>query len=348
MWKTVGQQRIIALLEHNIKNREPAHAYLIIGPPHVGKMTLAIDFVQAINCEGNQPPCKECQTCKKIAEGKHADVVVIEGTEDASSETKAGSEIGIDEIKTLQHSASLPPYEGRYKVFIINGAESLSHEAANCLLKTLEEPPPHVIFVLLTSSESQVLPTIISRCQRLELKPLASEEVSKILTTLYGLDDQKARLLSGLAQGCPGWAINAVLDSTVLAQRAQFIEEMFSLLEATWGERLTYAAKLAANRTSAEQALRNWLSCWRDIMLIKNGYNEAVVNLDYLDTLVSLSQRLNIGEVRRFIESIWRSLAYTATNANLRLIMEVALLNMPRLKNRAEASWHTSTTSTQG
>ncbi len=337
MWQTIGQQRALSLLEHGIKNNGLAHAYLIIGPPHIGKMTLAIDFAQAINCQYSQPPCKECQTCKKIAGGKHADVRVIEGTEDGSAEAKTGSQISIDEIKALQHSANLPPYEGKYKIFIINGAENLSHEAANCLLKTLEEPPPHVIFVLLTSNESLVLPTIISRCQRLELKPLASEEISRMLTTSYKLDGQKARLLAGLAQGCPGWAINAVSDNTVLAQRAQFVEEMFFLLETTWGERLTYAAKLGSNKASAEQALRNWLSCWRDIMLIKNSCKEAVVNSDYLETLQDLSQRLNIAEVRTFIQSIERSLAYIATNANLRLIMEVTLLNMPRLKERARA-----------
>lgn len=336
MWQTTGQQRIIALLEHSIKNNELAHAYLIIGPPHVGKMTLAVDLAQAINCNDSQPPCKECQTCKKIAGRKHADVIVIENAEDTSTETKTASEIGIDEIKVLQHSANLPPYEGKYKVFIINGAESLSHEAANCLLKILEEPPPHVVFVLLTSKESLVLPTIISRCQRLELKPLTSEEISRILTTSYKLDNQQAKLLAVLAQGCPGWAINAALDSTVLAQRAQFVEEMFSLLDTTWGERLTYAARLGTNRALAEQALRNWLSCWRDIMLIKNGYKEAIVNSDYLEALESLSQRLDVAEVRSFIQSVEKSLAYiAATSANLRLITEVALLNMPKLKDRA-------------
>ncbi len=338
MWQTIGQQKALALLEHSIKNNELAHAYLLIGPPHIGKMTLAIDFAQAVNCEGSQPPCKECQACKKIAAGKYADVIVIEGTESGSTQAETGLEIGIDEIKALQHSANLPPYEGKFKIFIINGAESLSHEAANCLLKTLEEPPPYVIIILLTSNESLVLPTIISRCQRLELKPVANEEISKILTTLYGLDSQKAKLLAGLAQGSPGWAINAMVDANVLAQRTQFIEEMFSLLEATWGERLTYAAKLGTSRASAQEALKNWLSCWRDIMLIKTGCKEAVINLDYLETLERLSQELTVAEVRNFIQSVSRSLIYTTTTANLRLIMEVALLNMPRARKRGEMS----------
>ncbi len=266
------------------------------------------------------------------------DGIIIEGMETSSPETKTGQEIGIDEIKVLQHNANLPPYEGKFKIFIINGAESLSHEAANCLLKTLEEPPPYVLIILLTSNKSLVLPTVISRCQQVELKPLAREEISQILTNLYGLDDQKAKLLAGLAQGSPGWAINAAVDGAVLAQRTQLIEEMVSLLEATWGERLTYAARLGANRMSAQEALRNWLSCWRDIMLIKTGCEEAVINLDYLETLERLSQELTIAEIRNFIQSVSKSLTYVATTANLRLIMEVALLNMPRTRDRARIS----------
>lgn len=337
MWQTIGQNRILALLEHSIKNNELAHAYLIAGPPHIGKMTLAIDFAQAINCEGTQPPCKECQACRKIAGRKHADVVIINNTEDGSAGSKTHSEISIDEIRELQHSANLPPYEGKRKIFIINGAERLSNEAANCLLKTLEEPPPHVIITLLTSNEPMVLPTIVSRCQRLELKPLPHDDICKILIGYYKLDSQKAKLLANLAQGCPGWAINAALDNTALVQRAQFIKDMFALLEATWGERLAYAAKLGDSRIVAEEIFKTWLVCWRDIMLIKNGYKEAVASSDYLEILERVSQKVTLVEMRNFINILIKSLSYIASNANLRLVIEVALLNMPKTGKIAEA-----------
>jgi DNA polymerase-3 subunit delta' len=331
MWQTIGQHKTLELLERSIKNNELSHAYLITGPPHVGKMTLALELTQAINCEGDQPPCKECQPCHKIANRKHADVMIIDDTESSPSDSKTNLEIGKDEIKALQHSASLPPYEGKYKVFIINRAENLSHEAANRLLKTLEEPPPHVIIILVTSNDLLVLPTITSRCQRLELRPLPLEQITKLLTSSYKVDNQKARLVAGLSQGCPGWAINAVLDNALLTQRAQFIEDMLALLETTWNERFAYAAKLGDNKRLAEEILKSWLSCWRDIMLIKYNCKEKAVNSDYLEAFEELCQKLTSKEVENFIDSLNQSLGYITTNANLRLVLEVTLLNMPKI-----------------
>jgi DNA polymerase-3 subunit delta' len=330
MWQTIGQDRTLALLEYSIKNNELAHAYLIVGPPHIGKMTLATDFAQAINCQGSEPPCKECHACKKIASRKHADVIIIDSPEDDSQGSRTRVEIGIDQIRELQRNAALPPYEGKYKVFIINGAESLSQEAANCLLKTLEEPPPHVIIILLTANESLVLPTIASRCQRLELRPLSHSDICKILTSTYEVDSKKANLLAGLAQGCLGWAINAVLDNSALTQRTQFLDEMLTLLEEAWDERMAYAAKLGDSRMLVEETLKTWATFWRDIMLIKNGCKEAVINSDYLAKLETVAQKATLAEVRDFISVLTRSLGYIASNANLRLAMEVVLLNMPR------------------
>lgn len=335
MWQTIGQHKTLKLLEHSIKNNELAHAYLIAGPPHVGKMTLALELAQAVNCEGDQPPCKECQPCHKIANRKHADVIIINDTESSPSDSKTNLEIGIDEIKALQHSASLPPYEGKYKVFIINGAENLSHDAANRLLKTLEEPPPHVVIILITSNDLLVLPTITSRCQRLELSPLPRDQIAKLLTSSYMVDDQKARLLASLSQGCPGWAINAVLDNVLLTQRVQFIADMLTLLEATWNERLSYAAKLGDNKRLAEEILKSWLSCWRDIMLIKYNCKETVTNSDYLGAFDELCQKLTSKEMENFVDSLNRSLGYITTNANPRLVLEVVLLNMPKLRKNS-------------
>lgn len=151
MWKVVGQTRAVSLLQHSLERGLLAHAYLFVGPPHVGKMTLALNLAQALNCEAAAPPCGECAACQKIALVKHADVQVI-GLVDGSNSVEARSraEIGIDQIREIQHSSSLPPFEGRYKVFIIDGAELLSTEAANCLLKTLEEPVDRVMFILLS------------------------------------------------------------------------------------------------------------------------------------------------------------------------------------------------------
>ena len=112
MWQIIGQTRTVSLLQHSLESKTLAHAYLIVGPPHVGKMTLAINLAQALNCEAAERPCLECASCQKIASAGHADVQVIGLTQNEdSTEAKL---IGIDQIKQILHSASLPPFEGSY------------------------------------------------------------------------------------------------------------------------------------------------------------------------------------------------------------------------------------------
>jgi DNA polymerase-3 subunit delta' len=335
MWQTIGQPEALALLKHSLKAGNLAHAYLFVGAPHIGKMTLALDLARALNCQGSEPPCSECQSCKRITDGKHTDIRIISlSSAKEPGDTKARVEISIDDIRELQHNASLPPFEGKCKVFIIDGAEYLSTEAANCLLKTIEEPPPQVIILLLTAEESRLLPTVVSRCQRVELKPMSGDEIEKVLTESYGIDHEKARLLARLSQGCLGWALSVSIDDSYLAQRNQILTEMFSLLTAGWEERFSYAAKLANDRKSAEEIIKLWLLWWRDVMLTKCGCKQAATNIDYMPVLEQWDEMLSLSEVRDFIDSLQKSLNQIAINANLRLVFEILMLNIPR-KERA-------------
>jgi len=329
MWQTIGQPKALALLEHSLKTGELAHAYLVVGAPHIGKMTLAFDLAKAVNCQGKEPPCGECQSCRRIADGKHADITIISlNSGKGSGETKSRVEISIDDIRELQHSASLPPYEGKCKVFIIDGAEYLSTEAANCLLKTIEEPPPHTIILLLTAEEPQLLPTVVSRCQRIELKPISSEEIEGVLIEAHGIDIDRAKLLARLSQGCLGWAIRGSTDDSYLAQRNQRLSEMFSILSAGWEERFSYAAKISNERKSAEETIKLWLVWWRDVMLTKCNCKKTT-NIDQISKLEKWAQVLSLLEIRNFIYSLRQSLNQIAVNANLRLIFEILMLNMP-------------------
>ncbi|MBN2462767.1 MAG: DNA polymerase III subunit [Dehalococcoidia bacterium] len=331
MWRTIGQPEALALLEHSLETGNLAHAYLLVGAPHIGKTTLALDLARAVNCQGNQPPCGECQACHRITDDKHTDITIISlNSARDSAEAKSRIEISIDDIRGLQHNASLPPFEGKCKVFIIDGTEYLSTEASNCLLKTIEEPPPQVIILLLTAEEPRLLPTVVSRCQRIELKPMISDEIEKILIESHGIDRDRARLMARLSQGCLGWALRVSTDDSYLAQRNQRLSEMFSLLTAGWEERFSYTAKLGNERKSAEEIIKLWLAWWHDVMLTKCDCRHAITNIDHISVLEKWAQALSLLEIRNFIDSLHKSLNQITINANLRLIFEILMLDMPK------------------
>ncbi len=335
MWQTIGQSEASALFKHSLETGNLAHAYLMVGAPHIGKTTLALDLARAVNCQGKEPPCGQCPSCQRIIEGKHTDIRIISlNSNKEAGDTKTRVEIGIDDVRELQHDASLPPFEGKYKVFIIDGAEYLSTEAANCLLKTIEEPPPQVIILLLTTEESRLLPTVVSRCQRLELKPLPIKEIEKMIIESHGIEADKAGLLARLSHGCLGWALSVSLDDSYLEQRNQRLTEMISLLTASWDERFNYAAKLANERKAAEEIIKLWLGWWRDLMLTKCGCEQAVINIDYIPLFERWAEVMSLSEAKDFIDCMDNSLNQIALNANLRLVYEILMLNIPR-KERA-------------
>lgn len=329
MWQVIAQDKVISLLDYSIKTNAIAHAYLIVGPRHVGKGTLAFNLAQALNCDGPELPCGQCRSCQRILEGKHADITPI----GLDSKT----EIGIDDIRALQRIANLPPYEGKCKVFIIDDAEYLSTEAANSLLKILEEPPQSVVWLLLVAEEEHLLPTVISRCQRLELKPVPSEHVREALVNSYNVEDNRAKLLAQLCRGRFGWALSALANDDILEQRSQRIDSLVSLLTASLDQRFTYAQELTGqfsqNRRAGAEIIEIWLDWWRDLMLIKGDCQEAIINVDYKTVLEEQARGLNLGEIKEFLNSLCLLQDAISKNVNPRLASEWLMLNLPR-KNR--------------
>ncbi len=331
MWQVIGQNRAVSLLQRAMETGALSHAYLVVGPPHVGKMTLALNLAQALNCPSAAQPCGECFSCQRIASANHADVQVIGLLQNGgSAEAKL---ISIEQVRDMQHSASFPPFEGKYKVFIIDGAELLSVEAANCLLKTLEEPVGKVVFILLTTNESLLLPTVVSRCQRLELHSLPLTEVESALNTRWGIEPQRAGLLARLSHGCLGWAVSAASDDTLLNQRHESLGRLLDLINADYGARFTFASQLAVqfsqSRSQVYELLELWLDFWHDLMLVRVGCPDPVTNVDRLDTLSEIAQRYQLWQIETFINNIRAVGEQLRQNANPRLVLEVLMLDMP-------------------
>jgi len=320
------------LLQRSLETGTLAHAYLFVGPAHVGKMTLALELAQALNCPEAEPPCGQCLCCEKIAQAKHADVQVIGLGSGDSGEAKSRTEIGIDRIREVQRSASLPPFEGRHRVYIIDGAEILSIEAANCLLKTLEEPVDRVLFVLLTTNERLLPATVVSRCQRVELLPLAVAEVEAALTGRWDTEPAKAGLLARLSHGCLGWAVSA-LDERNLERRAESIDQLLDVTTADGERRFALAAQLATqfsqDRGLVQGKLDLWLDWWRDLLLVKVGLSDIVTNIDRLTVLNDMAGCYSLAQIRGFIDSIWAAGEQLGQNANPRLVLEVLMLGIP-------------------
>jgi len=342
MWSVIGQTRAVSLFQRSLETGSLAHAYLFVGPAHVGKMTLALNLAQALNCEEAEPPCNQCASCLRVASAKHADVQIIGLSHNGDSgDTRPRAEISIDQIREVQHSASLPPFEGKYKVFIIDGAEFLSLEAANCLLKTLEEPIGKVVFILLTTNEMLLPATVVSRCQRVELFPIPVGEVEIALNRNWGVEPEKAKLLARLSHGCLGWAVSATSDDSLLRQRAESLDKLLDITNADFEERFAYVAQLATqfsqNRGLVYERLNLWLDWWRDLLLVKVGSIDNITNIDRLNTLSDMAGGCNLAQIRAFIRSIRAAGEQLRQNANPRLVLEVLMLDIPVSKSVEES-----------
>lgn len=293
-------------------------------------MTLALNLAQAVNCPGEKPPCGECRSCQRIAASKHADVWTIRKTSEGKTE------IGIDQIREVRTAASLPPYEGKCKVFIIDRAEHLSLEAANCLLKTLEEPPPQVLFVLLTAAASLLLPTILSRCQRVELRPLPVPAAEQALLEMKGITSTQAGLLARLSGGCLGWAIRAIEEEGLVPERKEKLATLVSLGTGSKLQRLDLAAQLAAQfskkREEVAQMLDLWLGWWQDLLLVKAGCQELVTNLDQTSLLREQAEVYHLRQITDFIHCLQAAQEQLKQNANPRLVLEVLMLSLPQVE----------------
>jgi DNA polymerase-3 subunit delta' len=242
----------------------------------------------------------------------------------------------VEQAVDLVHEATLRPVEGRYKVFIIQDAHTANDGFANKLLKTLEEPPDYVVFILTALDRNSVLPTIASRCQVIELRPLPPPVVREALMTQWQAAPAQADLLARLCNGRLGWAVAQLQAGEGMARRQQQLEQLWRLVEADRIARLKMAAELAPDRDDRLLfgMLELWTTWWRDVLLAQAGCMDQCSHIDQQAEIARQASGIAPEAVRAYLHTLHRVEGYLRHTVNTRLALDVLLLQLPRLGTR--------------
>jgi DNA polymerase-3 subunit delta' len=325
-WDLTGHEWAVDMLKKHVANETPRHAYLFAGPPGLGRRTLAIRFAQALNCQTPvEPgiPCRQCRDCKQIEAMQHADLTVVQ----ADAE---GGTLKVDQIREARRTLTLKPYQTKYRVTLFLRFQEANDNAANALLKTLEEAPSYAVLILTADYPEQLLPTIVSRCEVLRLRSLKIEEVLRALES-QGVASEQARLIAPISGGRPGYARRLLESNSLMEHRAERLSDLQGLISASRVEKFAYADKLSRDKESMRQAISIWLSYWRDVMLKSARADTPLVNLDRNVEIEDLAGRLNLSAARRVVSSLEEVLEKMERNVNSRLLAEVFLLDLPKV-----------------
>ena len=243
-----------------------------------------------------------------------------------------GGTLKVEQIRELQHHLALTPFEARFRMALLLRFEEAHTSAANALLKTLEEPPAQVILVLTAESPEVLLPTIVSRCEVLRLRPLPLDRVEKGLQKKWNCPEQQARFLAHLSGGRPGVAYQYLTQPELLEERQSSLEELRQMLLSNRVERFAYADTQSKNKEALRNLLLNWLSFWRDCLLKASDSISPITNLDYAEVIGWLAETLGTADSYQQVSNIEVAIQQLSRNINPRLLCENYLLDLPYLK----------------
>lgn len=335
-----GQQHIVKTLQNAVQQNKIAHAYLFCGPRGTGKTSIARIFAKAVNCtgEGNKP-CLTCENCLAITEGNHPDIVEID----------AASNNGVEEVRNLIEKVKYAPIKGKYKVYIIDEVHMMSTGAFNALLKTIEEPPAHVIFILATTEPHKVLPTIISRCQRYDFTKVPNNDIAEYIDKILkkeavNCSDEAVRLIAQLADGGMRDALSILDQCIAYAQNnieahhvneiygIATVEDKLTLLESVFqkeaGKVLNEIEELTAKGTDLKRLTTDLINLLKETVIYDYTKDASLLKIISVEEVQRLKVNNDIDKRLNMIEVLMQTFDKYRNAASVRSYFEVCLLKM--------------------
>jgi len=331
----IAQEIAVRALRSSIRRERVAHAYLFAGPRSSGKTTAALAFAAALNCANPSPDgdaCGLCMSCVRIEGGNDADVRVISPEKDQTT---------IIQMREMIHDLNFAPLSGKFRVMIIEQADTLNPSSENCILKILEEPPPYAVLILLSSNPNSLLPTIRSRCRTVRFRRATLAEVEKALRERYDLPENEARMIAACSQGLLGRAFTMASGGGFTEERRIVLQGLKEFLASPPVTAIRTAEALVEISTPKKndpdertrvrrltEMLDHILSWYDDLLALKIKQESGVTNADYIEDLRGLSGRYSTNRLREALRTIMDTRRWVEGNVTPQLALENMFLDL--------------------
>jgi DNA polymerase-3 subunit delta' len=333
----IGQERIVRLLQKALAHNLLPHAFLFTGMEGVGKHVTAVTLAKAVNCQNRsgEDCCDDCVSCRKAESGNHPDINLIESE---------GPFIKIEQIRALKHRMRFRPLEGVYRVTVIREAQNLKIEAANALLKVLEEPPYDNLIILTANETAALLPTIVSRCLHLSFQPLATPDILAYLCRTQGLPPERAAVVAVLSGGSLTRAA-AMLDEEQLERRRWVLQTVTEIHTSRIADLMAAVKDWKGGNAELQQDLE-WLKTWiRDILVhqLEKADSIGLLSSDYADKIAAMAALFRPEHLLQMFDLVCTVQGAISYNVNKRLSLETLLILLHAWATGGKETWGTDT-----